>query len=291
MNETIGTIAEEYRFQPIGEQNPKIKQIKGILSNTKPNPHKLFTAEGIWILQLCEKFGTPIDSLVICPEHIRTPEACALVKRLCARTEDRYTVSARTFEKISERGQPDGLLALAKLPHHDLASFEPNDDAVILVLDGVEIPGNVGTMLRMADGAGLDAVFLCNRKARMTHPKLIKGSQGAVLSVPWYEFDTVQHCREWLAQKGVTVYLADTRAELYYFEEPFGRSTALVMGSERYGISREWYEGGDYRMIAIPMEGSCDSLNVGVAATVLAYEAVRKNKFARRFARQAPLKP
>ena len=70
----------------------------------------------------------------------------------------------------------------------------------------------------------------------------------------------------------------DTRADKYYFDEPFGKNCALVMGSERYGISREWYD-GTYQMIAIPMEGSCDSLNVGVAATVLAYEAVKKNKF------------
>ena len=269
-------------WQAIGEQNPKIKQVRAILSNTKPNPHKLFVAEGIWILSLCEKFDAPIDCLILCPEHIRTPEAAALADKLAARTDERFTVSAKTFEKISERGQPDGLLALAGLPRHDIATFAPGKDAVLLVLDGIEIPGNVGTMLRMADGAGVDGVFLCNRKARMTHPKLIKGSQGAVLSVPFFEFESVAACRAWLEGHGFAVYLADTRAERYYFDEPFGVKTALVMGSERYGISRAWYE-GDYRMIAIPMEGSCDSLNVGVAATVLAYEAVRKNKFLHRY--------
>ena len=269
-------------WQAIGEQNPKIKQVRAILSNTKPNPHKLFVAEGIWILSLCEKFNAPIDCLILCPEHIRTPEAAALADKLAARTDERFTVSAKTFEKISERGQPDGLLALAGLPRHDIAAFAPGEDAVLLVLDGIEIPGNVGTMLRMADGAGVDGVFLCNRKARMTHPKLIKGSQGAVLSVPFFEFESVAACRAWLEGHGFAVYLADTRAERYYFDEPFGVKTALVMGSERYGISRAWYE-GDYRMIAIPMEGSCDSLNVGVAATVLAYEAVRKNKFLHRY--------
>ena len=282
MNEHLARVLEEYAFLPIGEQNPKIKQIKGILSNTKPNPHKLFVAEGIWILSLCEKFNAPIDCLILCPEHIRTPEAAALADKLAARTDERFTVSAKTFEKISERGQPDGLLALAGLPRHDIAAFAPGEDAVLLVLDGIEIPGNVGTMLRMADGAGVDGVFLCNRKARMTHPKLIKGSQGAVLSIPFFEFESVAACRAWLEGHGFAVYLADTRAERYYFDEPFGVKTALVMGSERYGISRAWYE-GDYRMIAIPMEGSCDSLNVGVAATVLAYEAVRKNKFLHRY--------
>ena len=278
----IDDVLAAHIWRPIGEQNPKIKQVRAILSNTKPNPQKLFAAEGIWILSLCEKFDTPLDCLILCPEHIRTPEAAALADRLAARTDERFTVSAKTFEKISERGQPDGMFALAKLPVHDLAAFDPANDAVLLVLDGIEIPGNVGTMLRMADGAGVDGVFLCNRKARMTHPKLIKGSQGAVLSVPFFEFESVTACRSWLAAHGFAVYLADTRAERYYFDEPFGEKTALVMGSERYGISREWYE-GDYRMIAIPMEGSCDSLNVGVAATVLAYEAVRKNKFVHRY--------
>lgn len=278
MNSNIEQILQSHNFLPIGEQNPKIKQIKGVISNTKPNPHKLFVAEGIWMLSMCEKFHTPIDSLILCPEHIRTPEAAALAEKIAARTAELYTVSAKTYEKISERGQPDGLLALAQLPRHELSDFHPKNDAVLLILDGVEIPGNIGTMLRMADGAGVDGVFLCNRKARLTHPKLIKGSQGAILSVPFFEFETVAACREWLDKNKFTVYLADTRAKLFYYDEPFGKKTALVMGSERYGISREWYD-GTYQMIAIPMEGSCDSLNVGVAATVLAYEAVKKNKF------------
>lgn len=277
MNEELQTVLDRFGFLPIGEQNPKIKQIKGILSNTKPNPHKLFIGEGIWILKMCEQFRTPIEDLILCPDHIRTAEACELIKKLAARAEKLYTVSAKTFEKISERGQPDGLLALCRLPQFELHDFHPPKNAVLLVLDGVEIPGNIGTMLRMADGAGVDGVLLCNRKARLTHPKLIKGSQGAILSVPTFEFESVEECRSWLRKNGVTVYLADTRAERSYFEEPFGRKCALVMGSERYGISREWYD-GDHRMISIPMQGNCDSLNVGVAATVLAYEACIKNK-------------
>lgn len=277
MNTTIDEVIEKHNFLPIGEQNPKIKQVKGILSNSKPNPQKLFVAEGIWILKMCEQFHTPIDSLILCPEHIRTSEAAALADKIAERAENLYTVSSKTYEKISERGQPDGLMALARLPSHDLSAFDPPDNAVLLVLDGIEIPGNVGTMLRMADGAGLDGVFICNRKARLTHPKLIKGSQGAILSVPVFEFEKVEDCRRWLKEHGFTVYLADTRAEKYYYDEPFKRKTALVMGSERYGITREWYD-GDYAMIAIPMLGKCDSLNVGVAATVLCYEASMKNK-------------
>ena len=273
----IEQLLNDLSFQPIGEHNGIIKRIKGVISNTKPNPQKLFVAEGIWLASMCLKFGTHIECLVVCPEHIRTPEVAELIKNLSAKTPDRFSVSAKTYEKISEKGQPDGIMALAALPQRDIADFAPPPKAVILVIDGVEIPGNAGTMLRMADGAGADAVFFCNRKVRMTHPKLIKSSQGAVLTVPTFEFSTVEECRSWLKTHGFTVYLADTRAEKFYYDEPFGKNAALILGSERYGIAREWYD-GDYSMIAIPMLGKCDSLNVGVAATVLTYEACIKNK-------------
>ncbi len=273
----VEELVKEYNFQPIGEGNGQIKRVKGILSNSKPNPQKLFVAEGIWLASMCLKFGAHIESIIICPDHVRTPEVIKLIEELCRTTDQRFSVSAKTYEKISEKGQPDGIMALAALPSRDIRDFIPPQKAVVLIIDGVEIPGNAGTMLRMADGAGADAVFFCNRKARMTHPKLIKSSQGAVLTVPWYEFTTVAECRAWLKKYGFTVYLADTRADKFYYDEPFGKNCALVVGSERYGISREWYE-GEYSMIAIPMLGKCDSLNVGVAATVLTYEACIKNK-------------
>ncbi len=270
-------LLEQYNFQPIGEANGRIKRVKGILSNSKPNPERLFVAEGIWLASMCLKFGTCIDSIIVCPEHVRTPEVQKLIADLSERTRDRFSVSAKTYEKISEKDRPDGIMVLAALPKRDIADFMPPKNAVVLVIDGVEIPGNAGTMLRMADGAGADAVFFCNRKVRMTHPKLIKSSQGAVLTVPVFEFESVADCRAWLKKFGFTVYLADTRADKYYYDEPFGKNCALVLGSERYGIAREWYD-SQYSMIAIPMQGSCDSLNVGVAATVLTYEACIKNK-------------
>lgn len=264
-------------FLAIGEQNGVIKRVKGILSNSKPNPEKLFIAEGIWMNGHIISEGTEIVSLIVCPEYIYTPEAEKAVEILSQRTNERYVVSAKTYQKISERDKPDGLMTIAKLPHHDLKDFHPDKKAVVLVIDGVEIPGNIGTMLRVVDGAGADAVFLCNRKARLTHPKLIHSSMLAILTVPVFEFESVDACSEYLLSKGFTIYLADTRAEKMYYELPYGNRTAFVMGSERYGITREWYSKKN-TLLAVPMLGKCDSLNVGVAATVLLYEACIKNK-------------
>lgn len=264
-------------FTAIGVDNGVIKRIRGVANNTKPNPERLFVAEGIWMNTHIIAEGTDVVYLVVCPQYVYTPEAEAAVRTLAARCADRFVVSAKTFDRIAEKDKPDGVLTLARLPSYDIADFRPDNKGIVLVIDGVEIPGNIGTMLRVADGAGVDAVFLCNRKARLTHPKLIHSSMLAVLTVPVYEFDSVDACSEWLSSKGFCIYLADSRADKMYYELPYGTRTAFVLGSERYGIDRRWYTKTP-SLVAIPMLGKCDSLNVGVAATVLLYEASIKNK-------------
>lgn len=264
-------------FTPIGVDNGVIKRIRGVANNTKPNPERLFVAEGIWMNTHIINEGTEVVYLVVCPQYVYTPEAETAVRTLAERCKDRFVVSAKTFDRIAEKDKPDGVLTLAKLPSFDLENFRVDAKGIVLVIDGVEIPGNIGTMLRVADGAGVDAVFLCNRKARLTHPKLIHSSMLAVLTVPVFEFDSVDSCAAWLHERGFTIYLADSRAEKMYYELPYGTRTAFVLGSERYGIAREWYAKTP-SLVAIPMLGKCDSLNVGVAATVLLYEASIKNK-------------
>lgn len=264
-------------FTAIGVDNGVIRRIRAVANNTKPNPDRLFVAEGIWMNTHIIAKCTPVEYLVVCPQYVYTPEAQAAVRTLAERCKDRFVVSQRTFDRIAEKDKPDGLLTLAKLPSYDIADFRPDNKAIVLVIDGVEIPGNIGTMIRVADGAGVDAVFLCNRKARLTHPKLIHSSMLAILTVPVFEFDSVDACADWLTKRGFTVYLADSRAEKMYYELPYGTRTAFVLGSERYGIDRAWYDKTP-SLVAIPMLGECDSLNVGVAATVLLYEASIKNK-------------
>ena len=264
-------------FLPIGEQNPAIKRIKGIIDNSKPNPEKLFFAEGIWIHKLILSSGARVASFVICEDFIKSDEVRQIVAEMAKVAEETYSVSAKTFLKLSERDNPDGLMCLASIPIRKIEDFKPQKVSTILIMDGVEIPGNVGTMLRMSDGAGVDAVFMTNRKVRLSHPKLIKGSQGAILTVPVYDFESVDECYEILKKFGYTLYLADTRAELTYYDTKYEKRTAIVVGSERYGINRRWYD-FDNKMVSIPMFGKCDSLNVGTAATVLIYEVAVRQK-------------
>lgn len=259
-----------------GAQNAVVKHVRGLTRNTKPNPRRFFVAEGIWTCGLACKSNIKIVNAILATECIHSLEAFQIAEELCARAEDVNLVSKKVFQSISERGEPDGLMAVCVFPEYVLASIS-TQNAVVLVLDGLEIPGNVGTIIRSADAAGADAVFLVNRKARLTHPKLLKGSMGSVFTKPVIEFDSVSSCREWLNRHGFTVYLADTRAEKTYYQHSYQGNTALILGSERYGISREWYD-GQPEMLSIPMMGDCDSLNVAIAGTVILYEIMLKKQ-------------
>jgi len=130
---------------------------------------------------------------------------------------------------------------------------------------------NIGTILRSYDGAKVDAVLVCNKKAKLTNQKLIKASMGAVFTVPIIEFSNAEACITWLSKHQFTIYLADTRADKAYKNYEYGGNTALIVGGERYGISKEWYS-CESQLLSIPMHGICDSLNVGVATSIFLYE-------------------
>jgi len=275
----VAALAGEHKDKTrhIGEKHEIIRQIKAIIANTKTNPEKLFVAEGIWSHNKILELNAPVRTFVLCPQFIYTAQAAKIAETMLDVTGEAYLVSDKTFMKVSERDKADGLLSVCRFPEYDINSFILNKNTLITVLDGCEIPGNVGTIARTCDGAAVDAVFLCNRRVRLTHPKVIKGSMGGALTVPFYEFTTTGECIEWLVKNRFNIYVADASAEKFYYEYDYSGRTALVMGSERYGPGKEWYVNKTHPL-SIPMLGSCDSLNVGVAASIILYDMSVKLK-------------
>lgn len=263
------------KIRYVGRQHPVIHLIRKIRNNAHDGSERLFAAEGLWAHKLLIETGSAIRCVVICPELLYSAEALELAESCLDKASAAYIVSGKLFKKISERDGPDGLISLVQLPVYKPESLQIKEKALIVVLDGLENPGNIGTILRTCDGAGADAVFICNRKARMTNPKLIKSSMGAVFTVPVIEFDDTELCIDWLKARNFSIYLADAKAGRTYRDFDYTGNIALVMGSERYGISKKWYS-CDPQPISIPMRGICDSLNVGVAASVIIYEISMK---------------
>ena len=260
-------------LQPIGISNPHVRQVMSIQKNAAPNPHKLFIAEGLWAHNLLLEHDVPIDTFFWCPEAAYGDEARKRATQVAERARQAYEISAKTLERISERDRPDGLLSLAALPHWDPDELTLPASALVMVADGMEIPGNLGTLIRTLDACGVDCLILTNRRTRLTHPKVFRASQGMLLTLPTVEFDTPEEAIDWLRRNDFDVYLADTDDARNYREYDYrDRRVAFVMGAEKYGIPKAWYR-PEFGRVFLPMLGHADSLNVSISAAVLLYEA------------------
>ncbi|MBA2698560.1 MAG: RNA methyltransferase, partial [Nocardioidaceae bacterium] len=158
--------------QQIGASHPRIKQVIDLQRSTRPNPRLLFVAEGLWAHNALLDADTAIDTFFWCPEAAYSDEAVTRSAQVAARAAQTFRISARTLARIAERDKPDGLLSVARLPRWDAASLALPDDALLLVADAVEIPGNLGTLIRTLDAVGADLLVLTNRRTRLTHPKV-----------------------------------------------------------------------------------------------------------------------
>lgn len=262
-----------------GKNAAVIKHAKALANNTKSNPEKLVGVEGIWASGLLIKYNVTIKAVILDLEAITTLDAYNIMTSLLERAEEIHIVSSTTFKMIAEVGTSAGLFTIAKFPVSKLSYLNPKENEVIVVLDGLEIPGNIGTIIRSCDGTDTDAIIICNRKTRITHPKILRSSQGSCFKIPIVEEET-ETVIEWLKKNHYRILLTDTDAEKFYYEENYKGRIAIVMGSERYGISKDWYGIGS-DSIKIPMYGDCDSLNVGIAATLILYEAAIRRSGAR----------
>lgn len=178
------------------------------------------------------------------------------------------------FEKISYRDNPDGVLAVGPLVGKKLSDLELPGNPLILVAEGVEKPGNLGALLRTADGAGADAVIIADPATDLNNPNVIRNSIGTLFYLPVAEA-TSEETISFLKEKGVRILSAVPDADAVYTETDLTGPLAIVVGAEDHGLSKPWKKLADLN-VKIPMLGKNDSLNVSVSAAVLMYEAVRQ---------------
>jgi tRNA G18 (ribose-2'-O)-methylase SpoU len=259
-------------LQQIGLRHPVADLIRDVQANKTGIPRRTFVAEGLYEINMVLATGVPVDAFLWSPEAAYSDEAHVRAAELAQRARRSYQISAKTLERLAERPNPDGLLCLAQLPDWQPDEIALADDGLVLVADAMEIPGNLGTLIRTLDACAADCLVLTSKRTRLTHPKVLRSSQGMSMKVPSLEFAEIDAAIDWLVSQDLTVYLADTEDSISYRQADYSGRTALVVGSERYGISRPWYDHG-FERIGIPMLGSADSLNVSVSASVLLYEA------------------
>ena len=262
-------------FETLGQKGANTRQILKLYNGKAPGGDNLIVLHGLWAHEKALAAGLSIHSFLICPSLVKWDKAAAISARFVTMAERSYIISERTFARITEYGNPDGILSLARLPMRKPEDLTPEDNSVIFVLDGLVKPGNVGVILRSCDGAGVNAVMICHLRTRVTHPNAIKASMGAAFTVPIVPFESAGACKSWLQENGYAIYIADPKVETRYNNLNYSGKIAVVMGNEHIGASEVWYD-GSANPFSIPMNGACDSLNVSIAAAILAYEIQNK---------------
>ena len=188
-------------------------------------------------------------------------------------------VTPQVYEKMAYRGSTEGIIAVAKCKDHSLSILSPltsHHSPLIIVLERVEKPGNLGAILRTAEAAGVDAVIVCDPLTDLYKPNLIRASIGGVFNVPT-AVCTSEECIAFLKANGIKILTAQLQDSYEYYDYDMTQATAIVMGTESTGLTQQWREAADAH-IRIPMLGRLDSLNVSVSAAILMYEAVRQRR-------------
>ena len=186
-------------------------------------------------------------------------------------------VTPQVYEKMAYRGSTEGMIAVAKCKDHSLSALTLSPShPLIIVLESVEKPGNLGAVLRSADAAGADAVIICDPLTDLFNPNLIRASIGAIFTVPVVTATSAEAIK-YLKDRKIQILTAQLQDSSLYYETDMRGGTALVMGTEATGLTPVWRMAADAH-IRIPMLGRLDSLNVSVSAAILLYEAVRQRQ-------------
>lgn len=276
-------------------QNPKIKGLLALQEKSRTRRAEgLFVVEGRRETAHCLSAGFSLRTVFYCPEIIYKDATASNAARFgdgplndvaaALEVEPSALAGVATlielpsflYDKVAYRGGTEGVIAEVEFRDLTLDTLEVGSDPLIVVLEGVEKPGNLGAVLRSADAAGADAVFICDPLTDLYNPNLIRASIGAVFTVPVVCCSSADAIA-WLKDRGVSILTAQLQDSEWYYDTPMQAGTAIVIGTEATGLTDQWRQAADAH-IKIPMLGRLDSLNASVSAAILLFEAVRQRQ-------------
>ena len=257
-------------------QNPRVKRLVRLWERRHRQAEGVCPVDEPRVLRRALAAGVKVREVYLCPELAAAhPDAAALLEPLAAAADRVVTVTPPVMAKIAYRRHPAGVLAVIEPPAWPLDRLDLPSDALVVLLEDVEKPGNLGAVVRTASGAGVHAVLACGEGADPWNPNALRASTGAVLSVPTVTVRDVAEAVARLRAAGVRLVAATPDADPLYTDLDLTGPTAFLLGAEDTGLSPDLLKKADARC-RIPMLGTADSLNVSVSAAVLVYEARRQ---------------
>jgi len=257
--------------------NKQVKYVNALIRKAKARREEdLFVAEG---LRMCMEIPKDrIRTLYISESFRKNPE-CAALTRGVRQVEE---VTDEVFKALSDTQTPQGILALVKQCHYTLDEVaktgkDGGAPAHLMILERLQDPGNLGTIVRAGEGAGVTGILMDQDTADIYNPKVIRSTMGSVLRVPFVYVDDLKSALEQLKEKGIHLYAAHLKGKHAYDKEDYTGGTGFLIGNEGSGLSDEIADMAD-TYIRIPMAGQVESLNAAVAASVLMFETARQRR-------------
>ncbi|MBO5596941.1 MAG: RNA methyltransferase [Bacteroidales bacterium] len=273
-------------------QNPKFKHLLLLQEKSKARREQgLFVVEGRRELRHCLEAGYKVRTVFVCPEIADSSEVMDLlrmIKQATCHSEQAACHSERSeessvmeipealYRKAAYRESTEGIIAEVEYKTLGLNDLHLPENPLVMVLESVEKPGNLGAALRSADAAKADAVFICDPLTDLYNPNLIRASIGAIFTVPTVAVSS-EEAIAFLQAHDIQILTAQLQDSSLYYDVDMKRGTALVMGTESTGLTPLWRQAATAH-IRIPMLGKLDSLNVSVSAAILLFEAVRQRQ-------------
>ena len=255
-------------------QNPRIKQLVKLRDRRPRDDAGVFLVEGYREVRRALEKKVAVQELYFSPAWFLGENEPALLAQAEAAGAQLFELSKEAFAKVAYRERPDGLLAVAPQWRRSLGALALPAAALLLVVEAIEKPGNLGTILRSADAAGCDAVIVCDPVTDIFNPNVVRASTGVLFSVPLVVEESAR-VLAWLQEKKIRMVATTPAAEKIYSDADLRGPLAIVMGSEQHGLSDFWLKNCDLP-VRIPMAGQADSLNVAMATIVTLFEAVRQ---------------
>ncbi|HUR58847.1 MAG TPA: RNA methyltransferase [Opitutaceae bacterium] len=255
-------------------QNPRLKQLVKLRDRRPRDEAGVFLVEGYREIRRALEKQIALREIYFSPEWFLGENEPALLAQAAAAGTALFELTRDAFAKVAYRERPDGLLAVAPQWKRALADLSLPAAPFLLVVEAIEKPGNLGTILRSADAAGCDAVVVCDPVTDIFNPNVVRASTGVLFSVPLVVEESAR-VHAWLKEKKIRSVATTPAAEKIYSEVDLRGPLAVVMGSEQYGLSEFWLKQADVP-VRIPMAGQADSLNVAMATIVTLFEAVRQ---------------
>lgn len=254
--------------------NPRIKATAALRERRERDRTGLTLVDGTRELRRALEAGATVAEAFVCEPLLAGPDARAVLDALRDQGTIVAPVSETVFQKLAFGSRSEGVVAVVRIPPLDLDVLRIKDDALVVVLESVEKPGNLGAVLRSADGAGADAVVLTDVRTDPFNPNAIRASAGTIFSVPLAAAEGAQ-VRTWLRERGLRIVVTRVDVDPLYTDTNLRGPLAVVFGTEAGGLTSAW-AGPEIEAVRLPMYGAADSLNVSVSAAVVLYEARRQ---------------